>query len=80
MEIIARPHVVFVCIVTLRGKRRNMAHVPAYWHIPAYLQTNSNNCLIKDLIQKRVENPDVLVHYIVLLPLFQTFSLMLLTI
>jgi hypothetical protein len=38
MEIIARPHVVFACIVTLSGKRRNMAHVPPYWHIPAYLQ------------------------------------------
>jgi hypothetical protein len=50
MEIIARPHVVFVCIVTLHSKRRNMARVPAYWYIPAYLQTNSTNCLIKDLI------------------------------
>ncbi len=38
--------------IALSGKRRNMARVPAYWHIPAYLQTNSTNCLIKDLVQK----------------------------
>ncbi len=50
IEIIARPHVVFECIVTQRGKRRNMARVSAYWHIPAYLQTNSTNCTIKYLI------------------------------
>jgi hypothetical protein len=50
MEIIARPHVVFECIVTLRGKRRNMARASAYWHIPTYLQTNSANCTIKYLI------------------------------
>jgi hypothetical protein len=50
MEIIARPHVAFECIVNLRGKRRNMARVPAYWHIPAYLQTNGTICTIKYLI------------------------------
>jgi hypothetical protein len=50
MEIIARPHVVFACKVALRGKRRNMAHMPAYWHIPAYLQTNSTSCARKDLV------------------------------
>jgi hypothetical protein len=27
-----------------------MARVSAYWHIPAYIQTNSTNCTIKYLI------------------------------
>jgi hypothetical protein len=30
MEIIARPHVVFVRIITLRGKRRSNTRVPAH--------------------------------------------------
>ncbi len=43
MEIIARPHVVFVRIITLRGKQGSKARVPAHWQNPIHLQTNSTN-------------------------------------
>ncbi len=58
MEIIARPHVVFVRIITLRGKRGNKARMPAHRQNPIHLQTNSSNAWFMDL-KKSWESTDI---------------------